>query len=90
MLKYLEIESLTYELRDMSLMNETFFWYDYELFGLDPKCDRPAQFAGVRTNLELEEIDEPVNIYCKPSSDEIPSPLSCLITGITPQSFCYF
>lgn len=66
-------------------MSETFFWYDYETFGIEPRSDRPAQFAGIRTNLELEEIDEPVNIYCKPASDAIPSPMSCLITAITPQ-----
>lgn len=68
-------------------MNETFFWYDYETFGLDPRSDRPAQFAGIRTNLDLEEIDKPINVYCKPSLDTLPSPRSCFITGITPQ-FC--
>ncbi len=69
----------------MLLMNETFFWYDYETFGLESRSDRPAQFAGIRTNLELEEVDESVNVYCKPSSDTLPSPMSCLITAITPQ-----
>lgn len=68
-------------------MNQTLYWYDYETFGLNPKSDRPAQFAGIRTNLELEEIGEPINIYCKPSPDALPSPQSCLITKITPQ-FC--
>ena len=24
----------------------TFYWYDYETFGVDPRKDRPAQFAG--------------------------------------------
>jgi exodeoxyribonuclease-1 len=66
-------------------MKETFFWYDYETFGLNPKSDRPAQFAGIRTTMDLEEIGEPINIHCKPSQDAIPSPISCLITGITPQ-----
>ena len=26
----------------------TFYWYDYETFGVDPRKDRPAQFAGRR------------------------------------------
>ncbi|MDP3559852.1 MAG: exonuclease domain-containing protein, partial [Legionellaceae bacterium] len=68
-------------------MSETFFWYDYETFGIDPKGDRPAQFAGIRTNLDLEEIDAPVKVYCKPSLDALPSATSCFITSITPQ-FC--
>jgi len=63
----------------------TFFWHDYETFGINPMLDRPAQFAGIRTNLELEPVAEPVVLYCKPSVDRLPSPDACLITGITPQ-----
>ncbi|MDQ3060693.1 MAG: exodeoxyribonuclease I [Pseudomonadota bacterium] len=63
----------------------TFLWHDYETFGLNPRRDRPAQFAGIRTDAELNEIGEPVMIYCQPASDYLPDPQSCLITGITPQ-----
>ena len=66
-------------------MEPTFFWHDYETFGIDPRRDRPAQFAGVRTNADFEPIDEPLVIHCAPSSDLLPNPESCLITGITPQ-----
>lgn len=66
-------------------MNNSFFWHDYETFGVSPRTDRPAQFAGVRTDLDLNEIEDPVMLYCKPSLDTLPSPESCLITGITPQ-----
>ena len=39
-------------------MSETsFFWHDYETFGRDPRLDRPAQFAGIRTDLDLNEVD---------------------------------
>ena len=38
----------------------SFFWHDYETFGVVPRRDRPAQFAGVRTDSELNEIGEPV------------------------------
>ena len=63
----------------------TFLWHDYETFGADTRRDRPAQFASIRTDAELNEIGEPLMIYCKPSPDYLPDPVSCLITGITPQ-----
>ncbi|OPH14487.1 exonuclease I, partial [Azospirillum brasilense] len=63
----------------------TFFWHDYETFGADPRRDRPAQFAGIRTDADLNEIGEPVMIYCRPAPDYLPDPESCLLTGITPQ-----
>ncbi|ALP51913.1 exonuclease I [Candidatus Tenderia electrophaga] len=63
----------------------TFYWYDYEAFGLNPMSDRLAQFAGIRTDMDLNIIGEPVMMYCKPANDFLPNPSSCLITGITPQ-----
>ena len=61
------------------------YWHDYETFGLDPKYDRPAQFAGIRTDEDLNVIGEPLMIYCKLAKDSLPSPEACLVTGITPQ-----
>ncbi len=66
-------------------MNRTFFWHDYETFGANPRRDRPAQFAGVRTNEQLELIEDPVCLYCKPGLEVLPDPQAVLITGITPQ-----
>lgn len=63
----------------------TFLWHDYETFGAVPRRDRPAQFASIRTDAELNEIGEPVELFCQPSNDWLPDPVSCLITGITPQ-----
>lgn len=63
----------------------TFFWHDYETSGADTKRDRPLQFAGIRTDQELNIIEEPVMFYCKPAEDLLPHPQACLITGITPQ-----
>ncbi|MHC8307033.1 exodeoxyribonuclease I [Pseudomonas sp. PB3P13] len=60
------------------------FWYDYETTGINPRCDRPLQVAGIRTDFDLNEIDEPVNLYCRPSADILPHPAACAITGITP------
>jgi len=63
----------------------TFFWHDYETTGADPRRDRPAQFAGQRTTLELEPIGEPVVCFCQPAPDVLPQPAAALLTGITPQ-----
>jgi exodeoxyribonuclease-1 len=66
-------------------MKDSFYWHDYETFGAQPSVDRPSQFAGLRTDFELNIIGEPLVIYCKPQMDILPSPQACLITGITPQ-----
>jgi exonuclease I len=50
-----------------------------------PRRDRPAQFAAIRTDAELNEIGEPIMLYCQPAPDYLPDPQACLITGITPQ-----
>jgi exodeoxyribonuclease I len=63
----------------------TFFWHDYETFGRVPRRDRPSQFAGVRTDAELNEIDAPLMQYCRCAPDFLPEPEACLLTGITPQ-----
>ncbi|WP_280540739.1 exodeoxyribonuclease I [Chromohalobacter sp. 11-W] len=64
----------------------TFLWHDYETFGADPRRDRPAQFAAIRTDLDFNPIGEPLTFYCKPADDFLPHPQACLITGITPQA----
>ena len=66
-------------------MQESFYWHDYETSGTDFVYDRPVQFAGIRTNYQLEQIGEPLVVYCKPPQDCLPNPESTLITGITPQ-----
>ena len=66
-------------------LEKTFYWYDYETFGAEPMFDRLAQFAGVRTDEQLNIIGEPLVMYVKPADDFLPNPDSCLITGITPQ-----
>ena len=63
----------------------TFLWHDYETFGAQPRRDRPAQFAAIRTDASLNEIGEPIMLYCQPAPDFLPDPQACLITGITPQ-----
>ncbi|MFW2373932.1 MAG: exodeoxyribonuclease I, partial [Gammaproteobacteria bacterium] len=67
------------------MAQNTFYWYDYETFGTDPRRDRISQFAGIRTDEDLNIIGKPLNIYCKAADDMLPQPEACLITGITPQ-----
>lgn len=64
---------------------QTFFWHDYETFGADTRRDRPVQFAGIRTTMDLEIVGEPVMFFGQPPRDSLPQPEACLITGITPQ-----
>ena len=63
----------------------TIYWHDYETWGASPQKDKPSQFAGIRTDLDLNIIGEPLIEYCKPQADYLPHPEACLITGITPQ-----
>ncbi|OOF35660.1 exodeoxyribonuclease I [Rodentibacter heidelbergensis] len=65
--------------------NFSFFIYDYESFGISPAKDRPAQFAGIRTDADFNIIGEPVMLYCKQTNDYLPSPEAVMVTGITPQ-----
>jgi len=60
-------------------------WHDYETWGIAPKFDKPSQFAGIRTDYDLNIIGEPEMFYCQPPQDYLPHPEACLVTGITPQ-----
>ncbi len=64
---------------------QTLLWHDYETWGANPAEDHPAQFAGIRTDLDLNIIEEPVEVYCRLPTDYLPHPEAILITGITPQ-----
>ena len=66
-------------------MANTFYWHDYETWGSDPRRDRAAQFAGVRTDQEFRIIGAPLVLYCRPADDMLPHPEACLVTGIRPQ-----
>lgn len=66
-------------------MDFSYYWHDYETFGANPARDRPAQFAGIRTDSQFNLIGEPLTLYCQPPNDRLPHPEACLLTGITPQ-----
>ena len=67
------------------MRDKTFFFYDLETSGLKPREDRIMQFAGQRTDMELNSVGEPVNILVKMTDDALPSPSAISVTGITPQ-----
>lgn len=64
---------------------ESFFFYDLETSGLSPREDRIMQFAGIRTDKNLKQIGEPVNILVRLTNDTLPSPGAIMVTKITPQ-----
>lgn len=66
-------------------MTHSFFFYDLETSGLNPRTDRIMQFAGIRTDMELNPIGDPYNLLVRLSDDTLPSPDALMITGITPQ-----
>lgn len=71
--------------RHGTALSQTFYWHDYETWGADPRRDRPCQFAGLRTDADLNEIGDPLVILGRPATDVLPHPEACLLTGITPQ-----
>jgi len=66
-------------------MSKTFFFYDLETSGLSPSEARIMQFAGIRTDMDLKQVSEPVNVLVKLNDDVLPSPEAIIVTGITPQ-----
>lgn len=68
------------------MVAQTFFFYDLETSGLNAREARIMQFAGQRTDMDLNPIGEPYNVLVKLNDDTLPSPEALLVTGITPQA----
>lgn len=66
-------------------MAKTFFFYDLETSGLNARDARIMQFAGIRTDMDLNPIGEPYNVLVRLNDDTLPSPEALMVTGITPQ-----
>jgi exodeoxyribonuclease-1 len=67
-------------------MGSTFYFYDLETSGFNPRQARIMQFAGQRTDMDLKPIGEPDNILIRMTPDTLPDPDAILVTGITPQA----
>ena len=66
-------------------MAGSFFFYDLETSGFNPRTARIMQFAGQRTDMNLRPVGDPVNVLIKLAPDTLPDPGAVLVTGITPQ-----
>ncbi|GAB1595991.1 exodeoxyribonuclease I [Lysobacter claricitrinus] len=66
-------------------MTSSFLFYDLETFGACFRRSRIAQFAAIRTDANLQQVDDEISFFVKPADDLLPSPTATLITGITPQ-----
>lgn len=66
-------------------MAQSFYFYDLETSGLNPREDRIMQFAGQRTDMNLNPVGEPLNLLVKLNDDTLPSPDAIMVTGISPQ-----
>ena len=60
-------------------MSGSFLFYDLETFDADPQRSRIAQFAAIRTDETLAEIEAPIDFLVKPADDLLPSPVATLI-----------
>lgn len=62
----------------------SFYWYDTETTGLRNSYDRIIQFAGQRTNLNLDPFGEPLSTYVQLPPEIVPTAESFQITKIRP------
>jgi exodeoxyribonuclease I len=66
-------------------MAPSFYWYDLETSGTDNRWDRIVQFAGIRTDAQLNEVGDELSTYVRLPLDVLPDPAACLVTGLSPQ-----
>jgi exodeoxyribonuclease I len=66
-------------------MAASFFFYDLETSAISPREGRIMQFAGQRTDMDLNPVGKPFDILIKLSEDVLPDPDAIFVTGITPQ-----
>ena len=65
-------------------MAASYYWYDLETSGTDPRWDRVVQFAGMRTDMDLQPVGDEQCFYVRLPDDVLPNPDATLVTGITP------
>jgi len=63
----------------------TYYFYDTETSGVNPREARVMQFGGQRTDKNLQPIGGPDNFIIKLTPDVLPDPDAILTHGITPQ-----
>lgn len=68
-----------------SRQKPSFYWYDTETTGLRNSYDRIIQFAGQRTDLNLNPLGEPLSEYVQLPPEIVPTADSFKITKIRPK-----
>ena len=58
-------------------------WYDIETYGSNPASSPLVQFGAVRTDTQLNVLDE-INLLCKPPADMLIDPETVTIHNISP------
>lgn len=61
----------------------SFVFYDLETSGLSPEFDQALQFAAIRTDQDLNEIDT-FRLRCRLAPHVVPSPEALLVNRVTP------
>ena len=54
---------------DCPSLSPSLYWYDLETSGVNPRWDRIVQFAGLRTDYDLNEIGDTYCTYVKLPDD---------------------
>lgn len=65
-------------------MSACFFFYDLETTGVSTSRDHIMQFAGQRTDLNLNHIGDSFNIRIRLTDDILPAPEAVLLSGLSP------
>ena len=64
---------------------DSFYFYDLETTGRNPRWHRIVQCAGVRTDANLEPLTDPEAWTVAVGDDVVPEPEAVAITGLSPQ-----
>ena len=64
---------------------DSFYFYDLETTGRNPRWHRIVQCAGVRTDANLEPLSDPEAWTVAVGDDVVPEPEAVAITGLSPQ-----
>jgi exodeoxyribonuclease I len=67
--------------RKLANMTQPIVWYDTETTGKEPRYDQPIQFGAIRTDADLNMLDE-FEIRCRPQSCVLPAPEALLVHGV--------
>lgn len=65
---------------------KSILWYDLETWNAGVRSARIAQFAAIRTDLNLTPIEAPILFHCAPAKDCIPDPHAILVHKLLPHT----